>query len=220
MKSKKILVLIIIALIVILFANIMIIKSKKFSKIEKEKEIVTEINNTDDEEIENTEVMVFKDDIEKQEKVEEIPQEIDTVKDNIQEETKEHSIATQDKKVESSKPVEQAKTIPVTTSKKTVEKETTTVPEQPKEEKQRDIKQSEKTKCSDTKHGVGVGNSNKWFSSKQDAINYYQGIIKTWGDKWEKFEINDETYQKNCPYGYETWSCPFCGKWTINFYYN
>ena len=43
-KSKKILVLIIIALIVILFANIMIIKSKKFSKIEKEKEIVTEIN--------------------------------------------------------------------------------------------------------------------------------------------------------------------------------
>ena len=53
-KSKKILVLIIIALIVILFANIMIIKSKKFSKIEKEKEIVTEINNTDNEEIENT----------------------------------------------------------------------------------------------------------------------------------------------------------------------
>ena len=49
MKSKKILVLIIIALIVILFANIMIIKSKKFSKIEKE--ILTEINNTDDEEI-------------------------------------------------------------------------------------------------------------------------------------------------------------------------
>ncbi len=42
--------------------------------------------------------MVFKDDIEKQEKVEEIPQEIDTVKDNIQEETKENSIATQDKK--------------------------------------------------------------------------------------------------------------------------
>ena len=36
----------------------------------------------------------------------------------------------------------------------------------------------------------------------------------------KKFEINDETYQKNCPYGYETWSCPFCGKWTINFYYN
>ena len=47
MKSKKILVLIIIALIVALFANMMIIKSKKLSlsKIENEKEIVTEINN-------------------------------------------------------------------------------------------------------------------------------------------------------------------------------
>ena len=45
MKSKKILVLIIIALIVALFANMMIIKSKtlSFSKIENEKEIVTEI---------------------------------------------------------------------------------------------------------------------------------------------------------------------------------
>lgn len=223
MKSKKILVLIIIALIVILFANIMIIKSKKFSKIEKEKEIVTEINNTDEKEKEDTEVIAVENNVEEQEKVEEIQLEADIVKvknTNIQEEPKKDPVVTQEKKVESSKPVEQAKTIPVTTSKKTVEKETTTVPEQPKEEKQRDIKQSEKAKCSDTKHGVGVGNSNKWFSSKQDAINYYQGIIKTWGDKWEKFEINDETYQKNCPYGYETWSCPFCGKWTINLYYN
>lgn len=72
----------------------------------------------------------------------------------------------------------------------------------------------------DTKHRVGVGNSNKWFNSKQEAINYYQSIIKTWGDKWEKFEIDDETYNKNCPYGYEIWSFPLCGKWTINFYYN
>ena len=226
MKSKKILVLIIIALIVILFANIMIIKSKKFSKIEKEKEIVTEINNTDDEEIENTEVMVFKDDIEKQEKVEEIPQEIDTVKDNIQEETNKNPIVTQEKKVESSKTIEQTKTTPITIPKKTVKKKIATpvveakTSEQPKEETKVEIKQQETTKCSDSKHGVGVGNSNKWFDSKQEAINYYQVIIKTWGDKWEKFEIDDETYQKNCPYGYEIWSCPLCEKWTINFYYN
>lgn len=52
MKSKKILVLIIIALIVVLFANMMIIKSEKLSlsKMENEKEIVTEINNTDEKE--------------------------------------------------------------------------------------------------------------------------------------------------------------------------
>lgn len=74
-------------------------------------------------------------------------------------------------------------------------------------------------KCSGTNHGVGVGNSNKWFNSKQEAIAYYDSLIKTWGDKWESFEIDSATYDKNCPYGYEVWTCPFCGKWTINFYY-
>lgn len=73
--------------------------------------------------------------------------------------------------------------------------------------------------CTETSHGVGVGNSKKWFNSKQDAVAYYDNLIKTWGDKWEKFEIDSETYDKNCPYGYEVWTCPFCGKWTINFYY-
>lgn len=80
--------------------------------------------------------------------------------------------------------------------------------------------ETESQKCSGTNHVVETGNSNKWFDSKQEAINHYQSIIKTWGDKWEKFEIDDETYQKNCPYGYEIWSCPLCEKWTINFYYN
>ena len=74
-------------------------------------------------------------------------------------------------------------------------------------------------KCDGFNHGVGVGNSNKWFNSKQEAISYYDGIQKTWGDKWENFEIDSATYDKNCPYGYEVWTCPFCGKWTINFYY-
>ena len=231
MKSKKILVLIIIALIVVLFAIMMIIKSKKLSlsKMENEKEIVTEINNTDDKGKEDTEVIAVENNVEEQEKVEEIQLEADIVKvknTNIQEEPKKDPVVTQEKKVESSKPVEQPKTTPVTTPKKTVEKETTTtvvetkIPEQPKEETKVEIKQPETPKCTDTKHGGEVGNSNKWFNSKQEAINYYQGIIKTWGDKWEKFEIDDETYQKNCPYGYETWSCPFCEKWTINFYYN
>ncbi len=98
---------------------------------------------------------------------------------------------------------------------------------QPKEEpkvvetKTEPIKEPEPVtpKCDGSNHGVGVGNSNKWFNSKQEAINYYNGILKTWGDKWEKFEIDSETYDKNCPYGYEIWTCPLCGKWTINFYY-
>ena len=95
--------------------------------------------------------------------------------------------------------------------------------EEPKvqETKSEPIKKSEPVtpKCDGSNHGVGVGNSNKWFNSKQEAINYYDGIQKTWGDKWENFEIDSATYDKNCPYGYEVWTCPFCGKWTINFYY-
>ena len=76
------------------------------------------------------------------------------------------------------------------------------------------------TRCTkNNNHGMNVGNSGKWFNSKQEAVNYYDSLIKTWGDKWENFEIDSETYDKNCPYGYEVWSCPFCGKWTINFYY-
>ena len=101
-------------------------------------------------------------------------------------------------------------------------KEEPKVIEVPKQEtpKQEEPKIVEVPKCSGNNHGVGTGNSGKWFNSESDAIKYYKSIIKTWGDKWEKFEIDDETYNKNCPYGYEDWSCPYCGRWTINFYYN
>ena len=101
-------------------------------------------------------------------------------------------------------------------------KEEPKVIEVPKQEtpKQEEPKIVEVPKCSGNNHGVGTGNSGKWFNSESDAIKYYKSIIKTWSDKWEKFEIDDETYNKNCPYGYEDWSCPYCGRWTINFYYN
>ena len=32
-------------------------------------------------------------------------------------------------------------------------------------------------KCNDTKHGVGVGNSNKWFNSYNEAVSYYDNLI-------------------------------------------
>lgn len=82
-----------------------------------------------------------------------------------------------------------------------------------------EVKIAEVEKCSDTKHGIEVGNSNKWFDSKQEAIKYYEDIIKTWGEKWTNYEIDSETYYKNCPSGYEVFSCPYCEKWTINLFY-
>ena len=229
MKSKKILVLIIIALIMILFANMMIIKSKtlSLSKMENEKEIVTEINNTDDKGKEDTEVIAVENNVEEQEKVEEIQQEVDIVKVNntsIQEEPKKDPVVIQEKKVESLKPVEQPKTTPVTTPKKTVEKEITTpvvetkISEQPKEETKVEIKQPETPKCSDTKHGVGVGNSNKWFNSYDEALSYYDNLILSYSNKVHNGEITFEEYNKQCPCGDEIWSCQYCGKWTLNYY--
>lgn len=223
MKSKKILILIVIALIVALFVNMMIIKSKQTNKIDmvSEKEIVNEINYTEEEK-ENIVVESKKEEQKTQEEAD--------ITENVsqQELQKQTTIVTQDKKVENPKQAEQPKATQVTTKQKTQVKEQpkqnikteTQILEQPKVETKTEEKQPETPKCTDIKHGVGVGNSNKWFNSKQEAINFYQGITKTWGDKWEKFEIDDERYQKNCPYGYETWSCPFCEKWTINFYYN
>lgn len=68
-------------------------------------------------------------------------------------------------------------------------------------------------------HSMGVGNSGKWFSNKNEAITYYDNLISYWGNLWESNKIDDATYDKNCPVGYEVWSCMFCSKWTINFYY-
>lgn len=74
-------------------------------------------------------------------------------------------------------------------------------------------------KCTDNNHAVGAGNSNQWFDTEEQAIALYNSEIKLWGDKWTNYEIDDDTYYQNCPDGYEDWTCPLCGKWTINLYY-
>ena len=136
---------------------------------------------------------------------------------NTTEKKRKEKITKEEKKIEET----QEKII--VEEKKELQVQDTQPKEEPKvvETKSEPIKEPETVapKCDGSNHGVGVGNSNKWFNSKQEAINYYDGIQKTWGDKWENFEIDSATYDKNCPYGYEVWTCPFCGKWTINFYY-
>ena len=88
------------------------------------------------------------------------------------------------------------------------------------ESKQENPKQPEPERCTtNNNHSMGVGNSGKWFSNKNEAITYYDNLISYWGNLWESNKIDDVTYDKNCPVGYEVWSCMFCSKWTINFYY-
>ena len=86
----------------------------------------------------------------------------------------------------------------------------------------------EKTKIerctNNNNHFLNVGNSGKWFISKNDAIAYYNQQTKYWSDYLDNCgEGNEdaawEEYKKKCPSGYEVYSCMYCNKWTINFYY-
>ena len=119
--------------------------------------------------------------------------------DNATEEKRKEKITKEEKRVEETKE-EKIEVSQPTEEPKVVE--TKTEP----------IKEPEPVtpKCDGSNHGIGVGNSNKWFNTQQEAINYFDGLQKTWGDKWERFEIDSETYYKNCPYRYDVWTCPFC----------
>lgn len=58
-----------------------------------------------------------------------------------------------------------------------------------------------------------------WYDSEAEAIAVYNKEIKKWGNKWTNYEIDSETYYKNCPSGYETFDCAYCKKWTIILYH-
>lgn len=141
----------------------------------------------------------------------------------IQQTTQVKSSSKNTSKADTSKTETKSETVKATKEVKETKEETPTkaeVPSTTSEQKQETKVEEKPTRCTNnSNHGMNVGNSGKWFNSKQEAVNYYDSLIKTWGDKWENFEIDSETYDKNCPYGYEVWTCQFCGKWTINFYY-
>ena len=219
---RKIIIILIIALTTLMGENIYTNNEQRLSenitKISDDNTIISEENTIISESFdENIGKLSDNSEIEKELKIsndkesEKITPEENNVTvtlDNATEEKRKEKITKEEKRVEETK----EEKIEVSQPK-----------EEPKvvETKPEPIKEPEPVapKCDGSNHGIGVGNSNKWFNSKQEAINYYDGIQKTWGDKWENFEIDSATYDKNCPYGYEVWTCPFCGKWTINFYY-
>ena len=226
MKNKKI-IIIIIALIIVFVITALGLKKVISSEIGSEyrREIVNEINLTN--EIQNTDENVTEDTVKSEkEKIIEINENTkETSKENTieiykQEETKEIIKNTHEEIIESPEKIEREKT------PQTIEKDNTSQTEKPKEEineqpKQENTNQNvviEKPKCTDTKHGISVGNSNKWFNSYNEAIEYYDDLIILYSDQVHNGEITSEEYYKLCPYGYETWSCPYCGKWTLNYY--
>ena len=69
-------------------------------------------------------------------------------------------------------------------------------------------------------HSIKCGNMGMWFGSRREVDTYFSSVCNKWGTKYKNEEITWEEYTKNCPQGYECWSCSYCGKWTGNFKYN
>ena len=68
-------------------------------------------------------------------------------------------------------------------------------------------------------HGMSCGNIGKWFNNKREIEQYLKKIDNNYAQKYENGEITYQEYVTKVPYGYECWSCGYCGKWTGNFYY-
>ena len=66
-------------------------------------------------------------------------------------------------------------------------------------------------------HNIAVGNMGRWFNTRSELVSYYQSILNEWNNKINSGSITWEEYTKNCPQGYEAYSCSHCGKWTGNF---
>ena len=68
-------------------------------------------------------------------------------------------------------------------------------------------------------HSTSCGDAGIWVASKNEFKTYYENYCEEWNNKWVNDEISNEEYYKNCPYGYECWSCSYCGNWTGNYKY-
>lgn len=73
--------------------------------------------------------------------------------------------------------------------------------------------------CANGNHSMPTGNIGKWFNSRNELNSYYLSIGKEWNNKYLDGKITFEELTKNCPEGYECWSCSNCGKWSGNFKY-
>lgn len=110
--------------------------------------------------------------------------------------TKKHTTTTTTKRV-------------TTTQKPSITKKTTTT------------KKPTTTKATTTKHthGAPCGNMGKWYNSRSELKDDYMRVSDYWLAKLDNGEIDWDTYVKNCPCGYECWSCGECGMWTGNYKY-
>ena len=69
-------------------------------------------------------------------------------------------------------------------------------------------------------HSIKCGNMGKLFNSRDEVDDYWVQIDNNYAKQYLNGTITFEEYNKKSPYGYECWSCSYCGKWTGNFKYD
>ena len=65
-------------------------------------------------------------------------------------------------------------------------------------------------------HSIKCGNMGRWFNSKDEVDAYWDKVDISYFEQYQNGIITFEEYHKKSPYGYECWSCSYCGKWTGN----
>jgi len=90
----------------------------------------------------------------------------------------------------------------------------------PKDTKSNKDNIQKETHCTNNNnHSTSCGNIGKWFNTKDEIEEYRNNISNKYCQQYENGEITWEEYMKKSPYGYECWSCGYCGKWTGNLFY-
>lgn len=69
-------------------------------------------------------------------------------------------------------------------------------------------------------HSMSCGNMGKWFNNRDEIRAYWDEVDIGYFQQYQNGTITFDEYYKKSPYGYECWSCSYCGKWTGNFKYN
>ena len=91
----------------------------------------------------------------------------------------------------------------------------------PKESKCTKDNIQKETHCTNNNnHSIKCGNMGRWFNSRDEVDDYWVQIDNNYAKQYLNGTITFEEYNKKSPYGYECWSCSYCGKWTGNFKYD
>lgn len=80
--------------------------------------------------------------------------------------------------------------------------------------------QKEKHCTNNSNHSIKCGNIGRWFNSRSEVDNYWVQVDNDYYKQYQNGIITFKEYGEKSPYGYESWSCSYCGKWTGNFKYN